>query len=179
MTAEPDLAEPTNLPAAPHTPAPEEPAEPRDTGGLEASATLRRWIAPAAMAAGIVLGVLLAGSFGLGSDIRSGGGTLFAQGDLAQRLTGELSGNGAVGPSFWSTDGAFCRVFEAGAGKASGLSGIACRENGGWRIRIVTQTNGVAELPGSVKATMANLIVGAPLDPDAEQQARRQGWRPR
>jgi hypothetical protein len=168
MTVEPDVVEQIG-------PAPESPG----STDSAPSGAARRWIAPGAMAAGILLGVLLAGSFGIGSDIRAGSGALFAQGNLAQRLTSELSGRGSVGPSFWSKEGAFCRVFGTSAGTASGLSGIACRESGGWRIRIVTETNGATETPGSVKAIMANLIVGAPLDPDAEQQARRQSWRPR
>src|SRR5689334_7081681 len=165
MTVEPDMVEQIG-------PAPELPGS---TNSAPWGAA-RRWIAPGAMAAGILLGVLLAGSFGIGSDIRAGSGALFAQGNLARQLSGELSGNGAAGPSFWSKEGVFCRVFQTRAAAASGLSGIACRENDGWRIRIVTETNGAAELPGSVKASMANLIVGAPLDPDAEQQARKQGW---
>jgi hypothetical protein len=178
MTPETDVVERADV-SGPAKPAAQESPIERDAQHSVPSGGARRWVAPGAMAAGIVLGVLLADSFGIGSDIRAGSGTLFAQGHLAQQLSGELSGNGAVGPSFWSKEGAFCRMFEARSGKISGLSGIACREKGGWRIRIVTETNGAAELPGSVKATMANLIVGVPLDSDAEQQARRQGWRPR
>jgi hypothetical protein len=30
-----------------------------------------------------------------------------------------------------------------------------------------------------VRGVMDNLIVGAPLDEEAERQARNQGWRPR
>jgi hypothetical protein len=175
MTVEPDVerSEAESMPAMAETPTE------RNAGSSETSPNARRWIAPGAMAAGILLGALLAASFGIGSDIRGGSGALFAQGNLAQRLTSELSGDGTVGPSFWSKDGVFCRVFETRTRTASGLSGIACRENGEWRIRIVTQTDGAPELPGSVKAVMANLIVGTALDPEAEQQARRQGWRSR
>lgn len=179
MTVEPDLAERDDRAAGEDIPVANEAAAERDAIPSKGSSVAWRWIAPGAMAAGILLGVLLAGSFGIGSDIRAGGGSLFAQGNLAQQLSGGLSGDGAVGPSFWSKEGAFCRLFQTRAGTASGLSGIACRENGGWRIAIVTETNGAAELPGSVKASMANLIVGVPLDPDAERQARKQGWRPR
>ena len=176
---EPDVVDRIDHFDAPNNSAVDEPVVERDTVDSETPATARQWIAPGAMAAGILLGALLAGSFGIGSDIRGGSGALFAQANLAQRLTNEVSGHGTVGPSFWSKEGVFCRVFETRAQPTSGLSGIACRENGGWRIRIVTETNGASDLPGSIKAVMANLIVGTALDPDAEQQARRQVWRPR
>src|SRR5213078_2952402 len=39
------------------------------------------WIPAAAMAAGIVLGVLLAASFGIGTDLRGASGSLVAQGE--------------------------------------------------------------------------------------------------
>jgi len=177
MTVEPDVR--VDRSETGSVPVLSEPAAERNAGDSETLASARRWIAPGAMAAGILLGALLAGSFGIGSDIHGGSGALFAQGNLAQRLASELSGNGTVGPSFWSKDGVFCRAFETRTRTASGLSGIACRETGGWRIRIVTETGGAPELPGSVKAVMANLIVGTALDPEAEQQARRQGWRSR
>jgi anti-sigma factor RsiW len=74
------------------------------------------WIPAAAVAAGIVLGVLLAASFGIGTDLRGASGSLVAQGELAQALSTRLSseeaqGNAQVGASFWSKNGAFCRSF--------------------------------------------------------------------
>ena len=130
------------------------------------------------MASGLGLGLLLAASFGIGSDIGAGDGLLFAQGALAQALSGEMSGNHGIGPSFWSNEGYFCRAFDTKKDGNPGLDGIACRERGGWRIRIVTTTTGVDAMPTSVRNTMDSLIVGAPLDATAERQARRQGWRP-
>ncbi len=154
------------------------PAEANQASTCEASPGARGWIAPAAMVSGLVLGVLLAASFGIGSDFRAGNGVLLAQGTLAENLASDLSGRGGVGPSFWSKDGSFCRVFSTPPVGATGLSGIACRENGGWRIKIVTARSGSEDLPASVRNMMQNLIVGAPLDAAAEQQLRRQGWRP-
>lgn len=136
------------------------------------------WFAVTAMASGLVLGVLLAASFGIGSDIRTGGGLLFAQGSLARALSDETSGSHGIGPSFWSKDGYFCRAFDTGKGDVPGLDGIACRERTGWRIRIVTGAPGAAVMPAVVQSTIDNLIVGSPLDAAAERQARRQGWRP-
>src|SRR3569832_590853 len=74
------------------------------------------WIPAAAMAAGIVLGVLLAGSFGIGTELRGESGSVVAQGELAQALSTRLSNEDArgrtqVGASFWSKNGAFCRSF--------------------------------------------------------------------
>jgi hypothetical protein len=135
------------------------------------------WLAVTAMASGLLLGVLLAGSFGIGSDIRAGGGSLFAQGDLAEALSDEMSGSRGIGPSFWSKDGYFCRAFDTRKGDRPGLDGIACREGAAWHIRIVTSAAG-PDMPLTVRSTMDHLIVGKPLDAAAERQARRQGWRP-
>ena len=138
-----------------------------------------RWIGLACMTAGLILGVVLASSFGIGSDIRSSGGTLFAQGALGEALSRDLSGGrSALGPSFWSKDGVFCRVFTR-RGRNSGVTGIACRDAGAWRIRIVSQMDSASDMPAAVRNVMDNLIVGAPLDAAAEQQAQRQGWRAR
>lgn len=135
------------------------------------------WLAVTAMVSGLVLGVLLAASFGVGSDIRAGDGLLFAQGSLALALSDEMSGARGIGPSFWSKDGYFCRAFDTRKGANPGLNGIACRERAGWHIRIVTTTD-TDVMPPSVRNTMDSLIVGSPLDAAAERQARRQGWRP-
>jgi hypothetical protein len=177
MTADADRLKQVSVQNAdtePNAPQPE-------SAGTEAAfrpSAAKSWVATAAMTAGLILGVVLASSFGIGSDFRAGEGLLFAQGTLAQNLASNLSGKGGVGPSFWSKDGSFCRVFSIQSVRASGMSGLACRENGGWRVRIVTATNGAGDIPASVTSTMQDLIVGAPLDAAAEQQARRQGWRP-
>jgi hypothetical protein len=147
---------------------------------------LHKWVALGSMTAGVILGVVLASSFGIGSDIRSSGGTLFAQGALGEALSRDLSGEaGPIGPSFWSKDGVFCRVFRRRAPARGGLTGIACRDAGAWRIRIVSQADPAAggnvsgDLPAAIRGVMDNLIVGVPLDRVAEQQAQRQGWRAR
>jgi hypothetical protein len=150
-------------------------------------------IPAAAMAAGIVLGVLLAGSFGIGTDLRGSAGTVVAQGDLAHALSTRLSGDegpGAtqVGASFWSKNGAFCRAFAMRGNAQSATTGIACRERGEWRIVTMAAVTPEeippsplvpAALPASVRGVLENLIVGQTLDADAERQARSQGWRVR
>jgi hypothetical protein len=158
-----------------------EPIEPPDNGILDVPPQVRSgpggWVAVTAMAAGLVLGILLTVSFGIGADIRSGEGFLVAQGSLAQTLTDDISGSGSVGPSFWSREGEFCRVFSARGAQRRGLSGIACRENRSWRIRMIVVMGAGGDLPTSVRSTMQDLMVGAPLSAEAERQARRQGWR--
>ncbi len=62
---------------------------------LRRARTPRSWIATCALAAGLVLGVLLAGSFGIGSNIFTAGGTLRAGGMLAQRLSKRNLGPGS------------------------------------------------------------------------------------
>ena len=152
------------------------------------------WIPAAAMAAGIALGVVLAGSFGIGTDVRSENGSLIAQGELAQTLTNVLSGqdNAApsavarIGASFWSKNAVFCRTFATKTNAPNAMAGIACRERGAWRIVAASAVAPAEEgerdsliLPASVRGVMENLIVGEPLTGDAERQARGQGWRVR
>jgi hypothetical protein len=147
----------------------------------------------AAMAAGIVLGFLLAASLGVGTDMRSEGGMLIAQGPLAQVLSNALSGQenaspaaARIGASFWSKNGSFCRSFLTRGNAESALAGVACREKGAWRIaameamspNISSQTPLTgADFPASVRSVIDNLIVGMPLDTDAERQLRNQRWR--
>ena len=156
------------------------------------AATGQAWIPVAAMAVGIILGVLLAASFGTGTDLRGAGGSLVAQSELAQTLSLRLSneetkGNTQVGASFWSKNGAFCRSFAMRGNAESAIVGIACRERGAWRIAVMATVARdeisfplvPAALPPSVRSVMENLIVGQILDTDAERQARNQGWRAR
>jgi hypothetical protein len=157
------------------------------TAGQSAS-----WIPAMAMAAGIVLGVILATSFGIATDMRSQGGTLIAQGELAHMLNTALASDAEalpldrarVGASFWSKNGVFCRDFTTQRNAQSALAGIACRERGAWHIVAMAATEAaesagtLSVLPASVRAVMENLIVGEPLKEEAERQARSQGWRP-
>ena len=163
--------------------------------GERAARRSASWIPAIAMAAGIVLGALLAASFGIGTDMRSDGGALIAQGELAHMLStalpsdqqDALANHARVGASFWSKNGVFCRSFTMQKGRESALAGIACRERGAWRIAAMAATEPgeitaprqeSAGLPASVRTVMENLIVGEPLKEEAERQARSQGWRP-
>jgi anti-sigma-K factor RskA len=154
------------------------------------------WIPAGAMAAGIVLGVLLAGSFGTGTLVRSDDGALVAQGELAQTLTTELAAEQSserpsaarIGVSFWSKEGTFCRSFTTRQTTRGALAGVACRDNDSWRITTLEaaepqegtafSTSG-AEMPASVRAAVTAMISGDPLDADQERAARNQNWRVR
>ena len=159
--------------------------------GERAAARGGSWIPALAMAAGIVLGVFLAGSFGIATDMRSAAGTLIAQGELAHMLNTALASEAEsvplnrarIGASFWSKNGVFCRSFTTQSSAQGALAGIACRERGAWHIvaMAAVDVEGAGmplALPVSVRAVMENLIVGEPLKDDAERQARSQGWRP-
>jgi len=152
----------------------------------------RTWIPAGAMATGIALGVVLAGTFGIGTLMRSDGGALIAQGELARTLTvalaSEQSAPGAarIGVSFWSKDGSFCRSFTTQGGTGGSLAGIACRENGSWRIAALAATEAKAgggfetagaDMPPVVRGALNDMIAGDPLDADQERAARNQGWR--
>ncbi|HEY4265562.1 MAG TPA: hypothetical protein VGM72_09605 [Micropepsaceae bacterium] len=152
------------------------------------------WIPACAMAAGIGLGILLAGTFGIGTDVRGQDGTLIAQGELGRVLSTALTGEQSAEPaariaaSFWSKNGSFCRSFVTRGTSMSALAGIACREQGAWRIAATAAVPPIdprqsrispEELPPSVRGVMDNLIVGRPLDADAERQLRNQAWRAR
>jgi hypothetical protein len=157
----------------------------------QAAARSASWIPAFAVAAGIGLGVLLAASFGIGTDVRSDDGALIAEGELARILSTALADDGNPAPaaarvtaSFWSKNDSFCRSFVTRGNAQSALAGVACRERGAWRIAATaTIAPNVSvdrvTLPASIRNVMDNLIVGMPLDSDAERQLRNQGWRAR
>jgi predicted outer membrane lipoprotein len=68
------------------------------------------WIPAMAMAAGIVLGVLLAASFGIATDMRSEGGTLIAQGELAHKLNTALASDADAVPASGARTASFAAV---------------------------------------------------------------------
>ena len=151
------------------------------------------WIPAIAVAAGIGLGILLAAAFGIGTDLRGEDGALIAKGELAKVLSSALISEENQTPaaarvvaSFWSKNGSFCRSFLTRGNAEGALAGIACREREAWRVAAMATVApnpalipGAAVLPASVRSVMDNLIVGMPLDSDAERQARNQGWRTR
>lgn len=141
----------------------------------------------ASLAVGVLAGTLGTGWFGAGSDLalaRGADGELTAGGRLAQVLDRQLaqeagSGDVRVGLSFVSQDGSYCRTFRVG-----GSSGLACREDGAWRIPVLADSpaqagayrQASAELPTAVLDAVDARIAGTTLDAAAEQAARARGW---
>lgn len=88
----------------------------------------------------------------------------------------------AVGLTFRDADGRWCRTFRAGD---AGVSGLACRTEGDWRMQALApfQASGSevrtagADTPAAVLAAVDALIAGEALDGAAEAQARDAGWR--
>jgi negative regulator of sigma E activity len=153
------------------------------------------WLPAAALAAGIALGILLDGSFGTGSDLRTKDGALIAQDALAQALTVELAseqiadtGSAArIGVSFRSADGFFCRSFETRTGARGAVAGIACLKNGDWQIAALAGATPRAEgefataggdMPSVIRSALSAMIAGDPLDAAQERAARDRGWSP-
>ena len=140
------------------------------------------------LALGLILGLLLADSAGMGGDIAGTGGRLIAQGALAKALSvqaqdGNMQASAvAIRESFVNRDGDFCRVFQMKR-TGSGLSGIACRSRGQWRLGAVSSDNGetapllgIPILPAPIRDARDAMIVGEPLDDAAQQAAQKQGW---
>jgi hypothetical protein len=169
------------------------PASPGTVGSVSPAAGRgRNLVAGAAMLGGLALGVLLAASFGLGSEIGYERGALIANGTLADALSTAASGTVRSGvrivSSFWSTRDSFCRSFVMSRGRARGFAGVACREAGVWRITATAElalgaaegnVSGESDLPPAIRSAVAAIIAGEPLDQDAERAARGQDWRVR
>lgn len=136
----------------------------------------------AALACGVVVGVMLDGGSSL---MGTRGNALVARGSLASALNQQLAstqtGQGPqIGISFRDKSGHYCRTFNA-----SDLAGIACRDAGDWNIAAISQspkepsgayaTAGSA-MPDLVRNAVQGMIAGSPLDAADEKQARDQGW---
>lgn len=144
----------------------------------ERARTLPRWswIAGPALAASLALAVFLP----------RGGGDGYAAGALADTLEGQLvAAQSADAPtrillSFRDQTGAFCRAF---AGEAH--SGIACRDDAGWKLRFEGEGAAVQageyRMAGNPAAEVLEraqaMAAGPALDAAQEQAAKARGWR--
>jgi hypothetical protein len=141
----------------------------------------------AAMAATLALGLLVGNLVGDGSGapVQNRDGSLVAAASLDRALDEQLASNGVnngvrIGLTFRNHKGSICRSFNDGA-----ASGLACRDNGGWRIRGLFQGGegqagdyrmAAGEDP-SLAALIDDTIAGEPLDAPAEKAALEKGWR--
>lgn len=136
-----------------------------------------RWAAPA-FAASLALGILV---------LRPGAPPEgYADGALADTLYTRLAANrpqdgtARILLSFANAKGELCRGF-AGAAQ----SGIACRDETGWRLERVlggvnpqgTDFRQAGSAEAELMAAMQDMAAGAPLDAAAEEAARARGWR--
>ena len=151
----------------------------------------RPWRPAAAMAACLAAGVVI--GIGLMAPqpafvARGPDGALLARGALASALDKRLASDTGAGPvqvglSFASTERRYCRTFTVSGAK--GLAGLACRDAGGWGVRVLTATaapeaggyrQAASALPPAVRNAAEALRAGDPLDARQEAAARAVGW---
>jgi hypothetical protein len=118
-------------------------------------------------------------------------GGLTASAGLADALSNQLAADrsaasvAVTGISFRNKSGDYCRTFSLSGADPS--SGLACREGGSWKIKVLAQAAqptgnaGNFRQAGStdsaaVRAAVEESIAGEPLDQAGEIAARRSGW---
>ncbi len=150
------------------------------------------WMPAATMAACLAAGVVI--GIGLMSPqppfvARGADGALVARGALAGALDKRLASDTGAGPvqvglSFASTERRYCRTFTVSGAK--GLAGLACRDPGGWGVRVLTATaapqaggyrQAASSIPPAVRDAAEALRSGDPLDARQEAAARAAGWK--
>ena len=144
-----------------------------------------RWVGPA-MAASLVLAVLIPGLGGDQAETRNG--LTFAANDLERALDTQLvaeqqgASDTRVMLTFADREGTLCRGFAR-----ADMSGIACREQGGWHLRIQRDGIDVAggdyrqanSVDSAIMAAAQDLAAGPALDAQQERAAKDRGWRAR
>lgn len=150
------------------------------------SARTLRWAGPA-MAAALVLAVAIP-AIRQGGQTETRDGLIFASNELAQALDTQLVEDQRQGSetrvllSFADANGTLCRGFAR-----ADLSGIACREDGGWHLRI--QRDGVdvsandyrqaGSVDSAIMAAAQDMAAGPALDAAQERAAKALGWQSR
>lgn len=149
--------------------------------------TQRFWAQAASVAVVFAVGVATGNSLfsGPSSPIAPEGGRLVAAASLEEALYTQLASQPAasgprVGLTFRDRSGSICRSFDDAA-----ASGLACLEQGDWRVRGVFQgPEGQAadyRMAAGADPRLAELIqssiAGEPFDAAQERQARQRGWK--
>lgn len=146
---------------------------------------LPQWAAMAAtLALGLAVGNLI-GQGGEGSQVTVDNGQLVAAASLDRALDTQLASapvnSGArIGLTFRTANGNVCRSFQDGA-----ASGLACRENGHWRVEGLFQggegQSSDYRMAAGQDPRLAELIdqaiAGEPFDAAQEKASREKGWR--
>ena len=156
------------------------------------------WQQWTAIAASLIVGVI-AGRLALvrsraPDPILLRSGQVLAGGALAEALSDQLvaaqsaAGPARIGVSFRSKSGQYCRTFTLR--QAAPLAGLACRAGSDWRVRVLARVESAggssdggyrqaaSAMPPAVVAAVGSLIVGEPLDAQAEATARGRNWQP-
>lgn len=142
-------------------------------------------LATAAFVGGLALGPLLGER---SEGLTAQGGGVLADAGLVRVLDTRLAADGAdgegraVGLTFRSGEGGWCRTFRAGE---AGVAGLACREDAVWRVRVLAPLDAAggeirtaaADTPEAVLTAVDATIAGETLDATAEAAARDGGWR--
>jgi hypothetical protein len=148
------------------------------------------------IAAGLALGFVIAAAGGLdlgrGPLVEPEDGGLIAGRPLDRALDSQLASAQPadaavrVGLTFRTAEGGWCRTFNARADEDA-LSGVACREEDAWRVRLVMAAPpmgsadgyrmAASPTPEPVLALVDQLAAGSPVDAAGEAAAVRSGWR--
>ena len=149
--------------------------------------TQRFWAQAASIVMVFAVGVATGNSLlkGPSSPIAVEGGQLVAAAALEEALHTQLASQPAasgprVGLTFRDRSGAICRSFVDSA-----ASGLACLEQGDWRVRGIFQGSEgqaadyrmAAGADPRLAALIESTIAGEPFDAAQEQQARQRGWK--
>jgi len=148
----------------------------------------KRWAIPAALAASLAFVVL----FSIPLLTQQGNSPLAPLDTLATGQSAELADGQNLTPAltFAAADGRWCREYSLRPGANSmATSGIACREDGEWRVQGETETGGApaagsaqgyATAGGSSSAPLDRiydqLAPDDPLGPDDEARLIENGW---
>lgn len=146
--------------------------------------SLPQWAMVAAtLVLGIFVGTLVPA--GNGSPVQLHDGRMYAASSLDRALDTELASAPSGGPiriglTFRDSSGAICRSFSGSA-----ATGLACRDEGRWRLRGLFPAgegqNGAYRMAAGMNPNLAALVdstmAGEPMDGAQEQAAREQGWR--
>ena len=139
-----------------------------------------------ALAASLVGGILIGrATLPAGEMVADRAGRLTAAATLQQALNEQPDGSKGtvrIGLTFRTANG-LCRTF-----RLNDNAGLGCRQDGHWIIPAVVQSRDTEPkssdfrlaadaVPPTIMAEVDKRIVGAPLDPNQVEAARRQGWK--
>lgn len=156
-------------------------ARPRQDRRLPA---ISNWMSiAAALIFGLALGLLLRAPGNAPFEVQDG--AMYASSTLEQALDVQLAsapaaGDVRIGLTFRDQEGAICRSFTAGPS-----AGLACRNDGRWRVRGLfgapegqsSEYRMAAGMDPALADLIGSTMAGEPLDAEQESAAKQKGWR--